>query len=288
VDIKTVGVVGFGAMGSGIAQVCAQSGYSVIVSDMNDEFIAKGLALINAFLTKSVEKGKVTPEQKEAILKRVTGTTDIKNFKDCSVVIEAVNENLDLKKNIFSQLGKICSEQTVLATNTSTLSVIDIGSTSGRLENVVGMHFFIPPPLMRPVELVRTLATSEQIFAKSRTFLESLGKEVIVTKDLPGFIVDRISIADSINAIRLLESGVGSVEDIDKAITMGLNHPLGPFALIDMVGLDILVAGAKSLHEQTGDPQWILPVTVSKMVAAGWLGRKTGKGFYDYRKSEKK
>ncbi len=283
-EIKKVGVVGCGLMGSGIAQVCAQSGYHVVVSDINDEFLDKGLTSINLFLTKGIERGKVTPEQKEATLRRIRGTTNTKDFSECNLVIEAVNEDMNLKKRVFAELGEVSSKEAILATNTSVLSVLDMAVVTGKPEKVVGLHFFNPAPIMRPVELVRTILTSDETIAIARAFVESLGKTAIIATDSPGFIVDRLSIAFTLNAVRMLEAGVATVEDIDKAVTLGLNHPMGPFQLADLVGLDTLVAVSTSLYEQLNDPQYALPTMVRKMVTAGWLGRKTGKGFYEYGK----
>jgi len=283
-EIKKVGVVGCGLMGGGIAQVCAQSGYQVVVSEINDEALDKGLSSIKLFLTKGVERGKVTPEEKEATLLRIRGTTNIKDFSKCDLVIEAVSEDMNLKKRVFTELGEVSSKEAILASNTSVLSILDMAVLTGKPEKVVGLHFFNPAPIMRPVEVIRTILTSDETMVTAKAFVESLGKTVINAKDSPGFIVDRLSIAFTLNAIRMLEGGVATVEDIDKAVTLGLNHPMGPFQLADLVGLDTLVAVSTSLHEELNDPQYALPTTVRKMVTAGWLGRKTGKGFYDYSK----
>lgn len=282
VETKTVGVVSCGVMGSGIAQVCAQAGYQVVVSEINEELLNKGLASINLFLAKGVERGKVTVEDKEAALNRIKGATNARDFSSCDLVIEAVPENMELKKKVFAQLGEICSKESILATNTSVLSVIDMAVVSGRPSKVVGLHFFNPVPIMRPVEVVRTILTSNETMDIAKAFVESLGKTIVVAKDTPGFIVDRLSIAFILNAIRMLEAGVATAEDIDRAVSLGLNHPMGPFQLADLVGLDTLVAVSTSLYEQLGDPQYTLPTIVRKMVTAGWLGRKTRRGFYEY------
>ena len=282
-EIKKVGVVGCGQMGSGITQVCAQSGYHVIVSEINDELLNKGLAAINSSLTKGVEKGKITPQDKDDALARIKSTTAIKDLCDCDLVIEAAVENLDLKKKIFTELDKICPGHAVLATNTSCLSIIDIAILTTRPEKVLGLHFFNPVPIMKLLEIARTIATSDETLEIGKSFGKSLGKTVIVAKDTPGFIVNRILVPYLLNAIRMLESSVATREDIDTGTTLGLNHAMGPLALSDLVGLDTLLFIANNLYAEYKEPQFAPPVLLSKMVTAGWLGRKTGKGFYEYK-----
>lgn len=282
-EIKRVGIVGAGLMGSGIAQVCAQSSYQVVVSEANQELLNKGLASIDSFLTRSVEKEKISWQDKDKTLGRIKGTTDIKDFSDCDLVIEAVSENIDLKKQIFTQLDKICPQEAILASNTSALSVIEIATATGRIDRVVGLHFFNPAPLMRLLEIVQTIATSDETIETCKTFGQSIGKTTVVAKDTPGFIVNRLAIPFTLNAVRMLESGVASREDIDNAVNLGLNHPMGPLALADFLGVDTLYYAACDMYEKFREPQYAPPILLQKMVAAGWYGRKSGKGFYDYK-----
>ena len=281
-EIRKVGVVGCGAMGSGIAQVCAQSGYQVVVSEVKDELLNKGLASINSFLTKSVEKGKVSQADKDATLARIKGTTNTRDFSDCDLVIEAAIEDMDVKQKIFAELDKICPKDAILATNTSTLSVIKIASVTTRPDKFLGLHFFNPVPLMRLLEVVKTIATSDETIEIGKSFGKSIGKAVVVAPDTPGFIVNRVGIAFWIEVIRMLEEGIATKEDIDTAITLGLGHPMGPFALRDLVGLDVSLQVATAMYEATKDPKYAPPTLLKNMVATGWLGRKTGKGFYQY------
>jgi len=285
-EIKKVGVIGCGAMGSGIVQVCAQSGYNVVVLEMNEQLLKKGLASIESFLNKGVEKGKMTPEEKNAILKKIQGTVEYREFSTCDLVVEAVQENMEVKQRVFEELDRICPHHAILATNTSSLSIIDIASATRRQEKVIGLHFMNPVPLMKLLEIVRSVATSEEVLEICREFGKSLGKTVIIAKDTPGFIVNYLQYPFRLNAIRMLEAGMATREDIDAAATLGLGHPMGPLALQDLVGLDVTYAGALSVYEETGDPKFLPPVLMKKMIAAGWLGRKSGKGFYTYKKPE--
>jgi 3-hydroxybutyryl-CoA dehydrogenase len=283
-EIKKVGVVGCGLMGSGIAQVCAQSGYQVVVSEMNDELLNKGLASISARLAKNVEKGKPSAGAKDSALGRIKGTTNTQDFSDCDLVIEAIIENMDLKRKVFTELDKICPQHTVLATNTSVLSVIDIAEATNRPDKVLGLHFFNPVPMMELIEAVKTIATSQDTIRTGTEFIKSLGKTAIVAKDTPGFVVNRQLEPFINNAIRMLEDGVATREDIDAGVRLGLNHPIGPLQLADFIGLDTVYYGAVDMYDKFKEPQYAPPVLLRKMVAAGWLGRKTGKGFYDYDK----
>jgi len=282
-EIKQIGVAGCGQMGSGIAQVCAQSGYQVIISEINQELLNKGLAAINSSLTKAVEKGKITPQDKEATISRIKGTTSLKDFGNCDLVIEAAIENLELKKKIFAELDSVCPKHTILATNTSCLSIIEMAMNTKRPDKVLGMHFFNPPPAMRLLEVARTVATSEETLEIGRGFGRSIGKTVITAPDSPGFIVNRLLVPQVLNAIRMLEAGVATKEDIDNGMTLGLNHPIGPLAVADLVGLDTFYYIAKGMYDKFKEPQYAPPVLLEKMVTAGWLGRKTGKGFFDYK-----
>jgi len=283
-EIKRVGVVGCGTMGAGITQVCAQSGYQVVVSEINNELLNKGLASINSFLSKGVDKGKLSQQDKESTLSRIKGTTSTKDFSDCDLVIEAVVENMDLKKKIFVEVDKICPKHAILATNTSCLSIVDMAMATSRPDKVLGLHFWNPAPLMKLLEVVKTVATSDETLETGKSFGESLGKTIIVAPDIPGFIVNRLQIPFRLDAIRMLEAGIATKEDIDAGVTLGLGHPMGQFALQDLVGLDVTYAVANALYEETKDPKFAPPTLMKKMIAAGWLGRKTGKGFYEYNK----
>ena len=282
-EIKKVGVVGCGSMGGGIAQLCAQSGYQVVVSEINDEFLKKGMGAIDKTLARSVEKGKLSQADKDAVMGRLKGTTSTKDFADCDLVIEAAIENLELKKKIFAELDGICSPNAILATNTSCLSIIEMAVVTKRPDKVVGLHFFNPAPIMKLLEIVRTIATSDEVLETSQKFGESLGKTNVIAQDAPGFIVNRLWLPFLLHCIKLYEDGVASREDIDNAIQLGLGYPMGPLTLADMVGIDVVKFVSDALYEQLKDPRYIVPTLVDKMVAAGWLGRKTGKGFYDYK-----
>jgi len=283
-EIKKVGVVGCGLMGSGIAQVCAQSGYQVVVSEINDALLNKGMASISSRLARDVEKGKLSAKDKDSALSRIKGTPNTQDFSDCDLVIEAIIENMDLKKKVFAELDKVCPQHTVLATNTSVLSVIDIAEATARPDKVLGLHFFNPVPVMELVEAIKTIATSEDTLGIGIEFVKSLGKTAIVAQDTPGFVVNRLLAPFLLNAIRMLEDGVATREDIDAGIKLGLNHPIGPLRLLDFIGLDTVYFGAISMYEEFKEPQYAPPILLRKMVTAGWLGRKTGKGFYDYDK----
>ena len=282
-DIKKVGVVGCGTMGNGIVQVCAQSGYPVVVSEFNDELLKKGLATIDKFMTAAAEKGKITRQDKDAILARIKGTTDMKDFGDCDLVIEAAVENMDLKKKVFAGLDKICPKHAILATNTSCLSIIEIAMATSRPDKVLGLHFFNPVPIMQLLEIVRSIATSDETIATGKAFIASLGKTIVLIKDTPGFIVNFLIIPFLLNAIRMLDNRVAAREDIDTAIKLGLGHPIGPLALADLIGLDTVLFIANAMYAETRDPQFAPPPVLKQMVTAGRLGRKTGKGFYDYK-----
>jgi len=283
-EIKKVGVVGCGQMGSGITQVCAQAGYQVIVSEINSELLNKGLASISSRLTRDVEKGRLSEQDKNSTINRIKGTTDTKDFADRDLVIEAAIENMDLKKKIFAELDKICPKHAILATNTSCLSIIDVAMVTSRPDRVLGMHFFNPVPVMKLLEIAKTIATSDEILEAGQTFGKSLGKTIVITKDTPGFIVNCLLIPYLLSAIRMLAAGVATKEDIDAGITLGLNHPMGPLALTDLIGNDIVLFIANGLYDEFKEPQYAPPPLLRKMVTAGWLGRKTQKGFYEYNK----
>jgi len=270
-------------MGSGISQVSAQSGYQVVVSETNDELLNKGLSSIDSFLTKGIERGKISQQEKDSTLARIKGTTDTKDFSDCDLIVEAVTEDMDLKKKIFAELDKICPRHAILATNTSCLSIIDIASATTRTDKVLGLHFFNPVPLMRLLEIIKTIATSDETLRTSKEFGESLGKTVAIAKDSPGFLTSRLGMVQGLEAMRMVEAGVGTAGDIDTAMKLGYNLPMGPLELTDLLGLDTRLNIANALYEATKDPKFAPPALLQKMVAAGWLGRKTGKGFYEYK-----
>jgi len=280
--IEKVGVIGCGLMGSGITQVCAQSGYAVIVSEVSNELLQKGLGSIDRLLVRNVQKERITQPDKDAIMARITGTTNIKDMSDCDLVIEAATENLELKKKIFSNIDSVCRENTILATNTSCLSVTDMAGVTKRQEKVLGLHFFNPVPVMKLLEIVKTAMTSEDTYNTGKEFGQSLGKTIVTIKDSPGFIVNHLMAPQILNAIRLLEDGIATKEDIDTAMTLGLNYPMGPLALADFIGLDTLLFIANGIHDKLPEEQYAAPALLKTMVADGLLGRKSGSGFYDY------
>jgi 3-hydroxybutyryl-CoA dehydrogenase len=282
-QIKNVGVVGCGLMGAGIAQVSSQSGYQVVVSEINDELLAKGLNAIGKQLAKAVEKGKLTEEEKGKVLGRLKGTTKLDDFSGCDLVVEAAVENMDIKKKVFAELERVCPPDTVLATNTSCLSITEISTATKRPDKVIGTHFFNPVPVMKLLEVVTTIVSSQETLNAVRKFGESLGKTVIVAKDTPAFVVNRILTPLMLEAIRVLESGLATREDIDNGMVLGCNHPMGPLTLADFVGLDTMFYITEAMYAETKDPKFAAPLLLKRMVTAGQLGRKTGKGFYDYK-----
>ncbi|HPU30230.1 MAG TPA: 3-hydroxyacyl-CoA dehydrogenase family protein [Syntrophorhabdaceae bacterium] len=285
-EIKTIGVIGAGVMGNGIAQVAAMAGYNVIMRDIEDRFVEGGLKNIDKFLSKSVEKGKMTPEQKSEIMGRIKGTTDMGSLKDADFVIEVVIEVMDVKKKVFAELDKITRKDVILSSNTSSMSLTEIATATNRPDKVVGMHFFNPVPLMKLVEVIRGIKTSDETVATTIELSKKFGKEPVEVKaDVPGFLVNRLMIASAIEAIKLYEYGIASKEDIDKAAKLGLNYPMGPFELMDLTGLDINYHVMDYFYKELPkELKWDPPVTIKNMVKAGLLGRKTGKGWYDYSK----
>ena len=281
-QVKKVGVVGCGLMGAGIAQVSSQSGYQVVVSEINDELLNKGLSAIGKQLAKAVEKGKLSEDDKGKILGRLKGTTKLDDFSDCDLVVEAAVENMDIKKKVFAELDRVCPPQTVLATNTSCLSITEISTATKRPDKVIGTHFFNPVPVMKLLEVVTTIVSSEETLDTVKKFGESVGKTVIVAKDTPAFVVNRVLTPLMLEAIRVLESGLATKEDIDNGMVLGCNHPMGPLTLADFVGLDTMYYITEAMYAETKDPKFAAPLLLKRMVTAGQLGRKTGKGFYDY------
>jgi 3-hydroxybutyryl-CoA dehydrogenase len=279
---KRVFVVGMGAMGSGIVQACAQAGHQVVAMDAIAEMRNKGLTSIQRSLAKMSEGGKLA-EGHEAVLARIEITDDLHKASDADFVIEAISEDVSAKEHLFRELSQICSSESVLATNTSSIPITEIATAVIDPARFVGIHFFNPVHRMKLIEIVRGILTSDRTVSLAKELADSLGKEsVVVNKDTAGFIVNRINGMAFLEALRLLERGVASPEDIDKAMRLGLGHPLGPFELMDMVGLDIVVKARMGIYEETKDPNHYPPVTLRRMVKAGHLGRKTGKGFYEY------
>ena len=283
-SIQTIGVIGCGLMGSGIVEVAARSGFDVIVSEANDDFLQAGLARIDKSLGRAVKKGKLSEDEMAAIKARITGVVGLDAFSDVDLAIEAVSENMDLKRDIFSKLNTITRPDVVLASNTSSISIAALAAATTRPDKVVGMHFFNPVPVMALLELVRGILTSDETLAIAREIGERMGKTPVVAKDSPGFIVNRLLIPFLLDAIRMYESGLATKEDIDTGVKLGLNHPMGPLTLADFVGLDTTLFVADVLYDEYGDPNFKAPPLLRQMVAAGLLGRKSGRGFYDWRK----
>lgn len=282
-NIKTIGVVGAGAMGAGIANVMATNGYKVILRDIKEEYVQSGLDRINKFMDNSIKRGKLTEEGKQEVLDRITATTSLQDMKDVDLVIEVVIEDMDIKQQVFKELDEIVREDVVLATNTSSMSITEIASVVKNPSRVAGMHFFNPAQIMKLVEVIRGLETSDETIDTLRQVAESAKKEVVeVKKDVPGFIVNRIMIPQFIEAIKVLEEGIASKEDIDKAMLYGLNHPMGAFELQDYAGVDIGYFVMEYFQKEFADNRWAPPLLMKNMMRAGRNGKKSGKGFYDY------
>ena len=282
-EIKKLGVLGSGQMGSGIVQVFAQSGYEVVAVDSSEQMLEKGLKGIDKRLTGRVEKGKLPQSEKDTIMARIKKSTQLEDLKDCDLVEEAVPEDLELKKKVFAQLDKICKKETIFGTNTSGLSVTDMAAATKRPDKLLGMHFHNPAPVMQLLELVRTIMTSEETIETVKTWGATLGKTVVVAPDVGGFIVTRLFTPFLLGAIRMLEAGIASRDEIDISMKLAVNHPMGPLEVVDFIGLDTELSIAETLYEETKDAKYAPPLLLKKMVTAGWLGRKTGKGFYEYK-----
>jgi len=280
--VKTVGVVGCGLMGSGIVQVSAQSGLKTIVREADQAFLDKGLGRIKKFLDDGVTKGKVTAEDRDKTLANIKGTTKLEDLAGCDLVIEAVTENIAVKKEVFSTLDAICAPDAVLASNTSSLSVTEIAAFAKKPERVLGLHFFNPVPLMKLVEIIRALSTNDAAFEKAKGYVEAIGKTPVIAKDAPGFVVNRLLVPYLIDAIRVYESGLASKEDIDNGMKLGCGYPMGPLQLLDFVGLDTTYFIANIMFEEFREARFAPPPLLKRMVLAGHLGRKSGRGFYDY------
>jgi 3-hydroxybutyryl-CoA dehydrogenase len=283
-DVKVIGVLGAGTMGNGIAQVAAQAGYQVIMRDIEDRFVDNGLKAIEKFLSKSVEKGKMTEEQKKGVTGRIKGTTRMEDLKNADLVIEAVFEDLAIKKDLFKQLDELTRKDVILTSNTSSMSITEIAVATKRPEKVAGMHFFNPAPLMRLVEVIRGFHTNDETVRIVMEITRKMGKEPVeVKKDTPGFIVNRLMIPHFVEAIRMLEEGIATAEDIDKAIKLGLNYPMGPFELMDLTGIDIAHHVTEYFYKELNkESKWSIPPLMKTMLRAGRLGRKTGGGWYRY------
>ena len=283
-DIQRVGVVGCGLMGAGIAEVCAKSGYTVIAREVNRELMEAGIARIRGSMDRAVAKGKLAAADRDAAATRIIGTTDMHAFDGCDLVVEAVAENLELKRKIFAELDAITPPHAILASNTSSLAITEMAAATKRPDKVLGLHFMQPVPVMALLEMVRTFLTSEETFQAAKAFGESLGKTIVVSKDTPAFIVNLLLIPYLLQAIEALERGVATKEDFDTAIHLALGHPMGPFTLLDFVGLDTTLFIADAVFAETKDPRFAAPPLLRRMVSVGYLGKKSGKGFYDYSK----
>ncbi len=284
--LSKIGVVGAGTMGHGIAEVLAFSGFKVVMKDIEEKFVLAGMKGIDATLQDRVAKGKMTPEQKTQVMDRVKGTTNYDGFEDVDVAIEAVLEVMDVKKKVFRELDQVCPQKTILATNTSSLSISEMAAATKRPRKVVGMHFFNPAPAMKLVEVVPGMDTSQDTVDAIVELAEKCRKVPVVVKESPGFLVNRLLMPVLLEAVRALDEGIAPARDIDLAMKAGAGFPMGPFELADMVGIDICLEAAESMHLQFGDPRFAPPPRLRNMVRAGRLGRKTGRGFYEYTKEE--
>ncbi|AIM16441.1 MULTISPECIES: 3-hydroxybutyryl-CoA dehydrogenase [Neobacillus] len=280
--VEKVMVVGAGQMGSGIAQVCAQAGYIVLLNDLKPEFVERGLGVINKNLSRNVEKGRMTEEQKQAVLDRITVSTDLQDAAEVDLVIEAAVENMEVKSNIFAQLDKIAPAHAILASNTSSLPITEIAAATNRPDKVIGMHFMNPVPVMKLVEIIRGLATSDEVYQVIEDMTKSLSKVPVEVNDFPGFVSNRVLMPMINEAIYTLYEGVATKEAIDEVMKLGMNHPMGPLTLADFIGLDTCLYIMETLHEGFGDDKYRPCPLLRKYVKAGWLGRKTGRGFYVY------
>jgi 3-hydroxybutyryl-CoA dehydrogenase len=281
-EITKVGVVGCGLMGSGIVEVCARAGYEVVVREVDQDLLQRGLDRIGKSLNKGVARGKLSQEDADQAMGHIHGTLSLADFGECDLVVEAAIENMAIKKDIFGQLDGILPPHAILASNTSSLCITEMASATDRGDKVLGIHFFNPVPVMPLIEFVRTILTSDETMEIAHEFGASLGKTMVTAKDTPGFIVNRLLMPYILDAVSVYENGLASKEDIDTAIRLGLNHPMGPLTLLDFVGLDTALFIADAMYEEYKDPRYAAPPLLRRMVLAGHLGRKSGKGFYDY------
>ncbi len=284
--IETVGVVGAGLMGSGIVEQAAKSGFQVVMREVNDQALAAGHKRIASSMGRALERGKMTEQDRDTVLSRITGTTDLEDLRDCDLVIEAIIENLDLKKELFGSLDRITRPEVILASNTSSVSITALGAATSRPDKVAGAHFFNPVPVMKLVELVRALETSDGTMDTLRQFGESMGKKVVTAQDTPGFIVNYLLVPYLLDAVRAVENGIATVEDIDTAMTLGTGVPMGPLTLLDFVGIDTTLYIAEVMYDEFKDPKYAAPPLLRKMVNAGYYGRKNGRGFREYSASK--
>jgi 3-hydroxybutyryl-CoA dehydrogenase len=281
-DVRRVGVIGCGIMGSGIVEVSAKAGLDVVFVEANDEFRERGQASVERSMAKAVERGKLSEGDRDQALARITGSTDLKDVADADLVIEAVTEDLEAKLEVFRRLDELVRPDVVLATNTSSMPIADLAAVTKRPDKVLGMHFFNPPPVMKLLELVRALSTSDETVAFARGVAERLGKTPILAKDRAGFIVNLLLVPYLNSAIEMLDQGFATREDIDTGVVLGLGHPMGPLTLADLIGLDTMLHVSNVLYDEFKDPIYSPPTLLKRMVSAGYLGRKSGKGFYDY------
>jgi 3-hydroxybutyryl-CoA dehydrogenase len=280
--VEKIFVLGAGTMGSGIAQTFASKGYEVVLRDIKDEFVDKGLAGIKKNLERLVGKGKITEEHMEEVLSRITGTIDMNLAEDCDLVVEAAVENMEIKKLIFKELDDVCKPETILASNTSSLSITEVGAATNRPGKVIGMHFFNPAPVMKLVEIIKGMATSQETFDKVKEISVAMGKDPVEVEEAPGFVVNRILVPMVNEAVGILAEGIATAEDIDKAMVLGANQPMGPLALGDLIGLDVCLAIMDVLYKETGDSKYRAHSLLRKYVRGGFLGRKTKSGFFIY------
>jgi 3-hydroxybutyryl-CoA dehydrogenase len=285
--VKKVGIVGFGQMGSGIGQVAAAAGYEVVACDVSEKDYEKGLSYITRSLDKAIERGKADEAAKKKVLSNITGVTQLEKLTDCDIVCEAVVENMDVKREVFAKLDSLCKPEAILASNTSSLAIGDMAAVTARRDKFVGLHFFNPVQVMKLVEVVRTLDTSDDTFDTARKFAESVGKTCVTAKDSPGFVVNLLLIPYLLDAIRQLERGLATREDIDNGMMLGCGHPMGPLALADFIGLDTTLFIADIIFHEFRDSHYAAPPLLRRMVNAGYLGKKAGRGFYDYSKKKK-
>lgn len=281
-DIKTIMVIGAGQMGSGIVQIAAQTGFNVIMNDIKDDFLQRGLNTINKNLTRNVTKGRITEDDKEQILGRIQVTTDINSAKDADLIVEAATENMDVKTKIFKTLDEVTPEHVILASNTSSLPITEIAAVTNRPEKVIGMHFMNPVPVMKLVEVIRGLATTDEVYQIVEDLTKQMGKIPVEVNDYPGFISNRVLLPMINEAIYAVYEGVATPEAVDQVMKLGMNHPMGPLELADFIGLDTCLSIMEILHEGLGDSKYRPCPLLRKYVKAGWLGRKTGRGFYSY------